>query len=264
MPESVSTSIIESSSSNNVFLETKHLSFYYAKTRVLRNINLKFEEKSLTALIGPSGSGKSTLLRCFNRIYELHPKQRIEGEILLEGQNILSSDVDVNELRKDIGMVFQKPTPFPMTIFDNIAFAVKLHEKLSKSDLADRVEQSLRQAALWEEVKDKLYDAGTHLSGGQQQRLSIARTIAIKPKILLLDEPTSALDPISAARVEELVTELNKEYTIIMVTHNLKQAQRISENTIFMSEGKIIEYNSTEELFNNPADEKTKTYIAEY
>lgn len=175
------------------FLQTKNLSFFYANTRVLRNIDLTFKEKSLTALIGPSGSGKSTLLRCFNRIFELHPKQRVEGEILLEGQNILSDDIDVNELRKDIGMVFQKPTPFPMTIFDNIAFAVKLHEKLSKAELADRVEHALRQAALWAEVKDKLYDAGTHLSGGQQQRLSIARTIAIRPKILLLDEPTSAL-----------------------------------------------------------------------
>lgn len=246
------------------FLQTKNLNFYYAASRVLRNINLSFKENSLTALIGPSGSGKSTLLRCFNRIFELHPKQRIEGEILLQGNNILDSDVDVNELRKTIGMVFQKPTPFPMSIYDNIAFAVRLHEKLSRSDVADRVEQALRQAALWEEVKDKLHDAGTHLSGGQQQRLSIARTIAIRPAILLLDEPTSALDPISGARVEELITELHKDYTIVMVTHNLKQAQRISERTIFMSEGQIIESASTEELFNNPKQEKTKIYIADH
>jgi len=246
------------------FLEAKNLNFFYAKSRVLHNINLSFDNKSLTALIGPSGSGKSTLLRCFNRIYELYPRQRIEGEILLHGENILSGDIDINELRKEIGMVFQKPTPFPMSIFENVAFAIRLHEKLSKSDLADRVELALKQAALWNEVKDKLHDAGTHLSGGQQQRLSIARTIAIRPKILLLDEPTSALDPISSARVEELIVELNKDYTIIMVTHNLKQAQRISERTIFMSEGKIIEHAPTKALFDNPQQEKTKAYIADH
>jgi phosphate transport system ATP-binding protein len=230
----------------------------------LHDINVEFDECSLTALIGPSGSGKSTLLRCFNRIFELHPKQYVDGEILLMGDNILSPEIDVNELRKEIGMVFQKPTPFPMSIFDNVAFAVKLHEKLNKADLADRVEQALKQAALWDEVKDKLHDAGTHLSGGQQQRLSIARTIAIRPKILLLDEPTSALDPISSAKVEELITQLNKEYTIIMVTHNLKQAQRISERTIFMSEGKIIESALTEELFSEPKQAKTKDYITDH
>ncbi len=246
------------------FLETKDLNFFYAKSRVLHDINVEFDECSLTALIGPSGSGKSTLLRCFNRIFELHPKQYVDGEILLMGDNILSPEIDVNELRKEIGMVFQKPTPFPMSIFDNVAFAVKLHEKLNKADLADRVEQALKQAALWDEVKDKLHDAGTHLSGGQQQRLSIARTIAIRPKILLLDEPTSALDPISSAKVEELITQLNKEYTIIMVTHNLKQAQRISERTIFMSEGKIIESALTEELFSEPKQAKTKDYITDH
>ncbi|MBX9706036.1 MAG: phosphate ABC transporter ATP-binding protein PstB, partial [Gammaproteobacteria bacterium] len=216
------------------------------------------------ALIGPSGSGKSTLLRCFNRIYELHPRGRITGEILLHGQNILDKDIDVNELRKKIGMVFQKPTPFPMSIFDNIAFAIRLHEKIDKKTLAERVEKALRQAALWDEVKDKLHDAGTHLSGGQQQRLSIARTIAINPEILLLDEPTSALDPISSARVEELIVELNKQYTIIMVTHNLQQARRVSQKTIFISEGKIIEYRDTKDLFSNPKEEKTKIYISEH
>lgn len=246
------------------FLQVKDLNFYYAKTTVLRDINLDIAEKSLVALIGPSGSGKSTLLRCFNRIYELHPRGRITGEILLHGQNILDKDIDVNELRKKIGMVFQKPTPFPMSIFDNIAFAIRLHEKIDKKTLAERVEKALRQAALWDEVKDKLHDAGTHLSGGQQQRLSIARTIAINPEILLLDEPTSALDPISSARVEELIVELNKQYTIIMVTHNLQQARRVSQKTIFISEGKIIEYRDTEDLFNDPKEEKTKIYIAEH
>lgn len=246
------------------FLKTKHLNFFYAKTKVLHDINLTFKEKSLTALIGPSGSGKSTLLRCFNRIYELYPRLRIEGKILLDGQDILDEKIDVNELRKEIGMVFQKPTPFPMSIFENVAFALRLHEELSKNEIAKRVEESLRQAALWDEVKDKLHDAGTHLSGGQQQRLSIARTIAVRPKILLLDEPTSSLDPISSARVEELITELNKDYTIVMVTHNLKQAQRISEQTIFISEGRIIEYAATAELFENPKHEKTKDYITDH
>lgn len=246
------------------FLQVKNLNFYYAKTTVLRDINLNIAEKSLVALIGPSGSGKSTLLRCFNRIYELHPRGRISGEILLHGQNILAKNIDVNELRKKIGMVFQKPTPFPMSIFDNIAFAIRLHEKIDKKTLAERVEKALRQAALWDEVKDKLHDAGTHLSGGQQQRLSIARTIAINPEILLLDEPTSALDPISSARVEELIVELNKQYTIIMVTHNLQQAKRVSQKTIFISEGKIIEYRNTQDLFKNPKEEKTKIYIAEH
>lgn len=246
------------------FLATKHLDFYYAQYQALHDINVRFTKNTITALIGPSGSGKTTLLRCFNRIYELQPKQKIRGKILLEGQNILDAKLDVNQLRRKIGMVFQKPTPFPLSIFDNIAFALKLHEKLGKTELADRVEQALKQAALWNEVKDKLHDAGTHLSGGQQQRLCIARTIAIRPEILLLDEPTSALDPISTAKVEELIQSLRENFTLLMVTHNLKQAERIAEDTIFMSDGKIIEHAPTVELFSNPEDERTARYIEDH
>ena len=203
-----------------------------------------------------------TLIRTFNRIFELYPGQSVTGEILLEGQNILSKELDINQLRKKIGMVFQKPTPFPMTIFDNIAFAIRLHEKLSKAELSDRVEEALVQSALWDEVKDKLYSAGSRLSGGQQQRLCIARTLAIKPEILLLDEPTSALDPISTGKIEELIHKLKEEYTIIMVTHNLRQAQRISDKTIFMVDGKIVEQDKTNQLFSSPKEPQTQHYIS--
>jgi len=244
------------------YFEVRDLHFFYGKEAALSKINTTIEKHKTTAIIGPSGSGKSTLLRTFNRIYELYAGQSTSGEILLEGQNLLDSKVDVNQLRKKISMVFQKPTPFPMSIFDNVAFALKLHEKPSKSELSDRVEEALVQAAIWDEVKDKLHSAGTSLSGGQQQRLCIARTLAIKPDILLLDEPTSALDPISAGKIETLVHELKEKYTIVMVTHNLRQAQRISDKTIFMANGKIIEQAKTSDLFNKPTDPQTIQYIS--
>lgn len=246
------------------YLSMRHINFYYADQQALHDINLEFAEKTITALIGPSGCGKSTLLRCFNRIYELHPRQRIEGEILLNEQNLLSKKLDINVLRSRIGMVFQKPTPFPMSIFDNIAFAVKLHEKLSKTDLEERVQQSLEKAALWSEVKDKLYQAGTHLSGGQQQRLCIARSIAIQPDILLLDEPTSALDPISSAKVEELIAGLKDEFTILLVTHHLKQAQRLSDRTILLDSGHVLEQGETQQFFTKPVEAKTAAYISQH
>ncbi len=241
--------------------EVKHLDFYYGQQQVLFDIQAVFRERDVTALIGPSGSGKSTLLRALNRIYELYLQQRAQGEILLNGTNILDASLDVNMLRKRIGMVFQKPTPFPMSIFDNVAFALRLHYKISKADLHERVEKALQQAALWDEVKDKLHDAGTHLSGGQQQRLCIARTIAIQPQVILLDEPTSALDPISTGKIEELIHKLKQKFTIVMVTHNLKQAERIATDTIFMREGHIVESGPTRQLFKAPKDERTKHYI---
>ena len=246
------------------YLYTESLNFYYADYQALHEINTGFEKNSITTLIGPSGSGKTTLLRTFNRIFEMQPKQKVTGKIILNGTNILAKNVDVNVLRRKIGMVFQKPTPFPMTIFDNVAFALKLHEKLSKADLADRVEQALKHAAVWDEVKDKLHNAGMHLSGGQQQRLCIARTIAIQPEVLLLDEPTSALDPISTAKIEELILKLEKDYTIIMVTHNLKQAKRLGKQTLFMKAGAIIEQGTTEAVFNDPKDKRTAHYIEEH
>lgn len=246
------------------YLYTKDLNFYYDDYQALHHINVAFDAKTTTTLIGPSGSGKSTLLRTFNRIFELQPKQHITGEIVFDGQNILDPSVDVNAVRRKIGMVFQKPTPFPMTIFDNVAFAIRLHEKLKKDELEYRVEKALKQAAVWDEVKDKLHNAGSHLSGGQQQRLCIARTIAIQPEILLLDEPTSALDPISTAKIEELVRELRKDFTIIMVTHNLKQAERLGDNTIFMADGHIVEHAETKSLFSNPKNERTAKYIQDH
>jgi phosphate transport system ATP-binding protein len=246
------------------YLTVQGLNFYYADFHALHDINVHFEKNTTTTLIGASGSGKTTLLRSFNRIYELQHRQRATGKILLEGQNILDDKIDVNLLRRKVGMVFQKPTPFPMTIFDNVAFALKLHEKLTKAEIAVRVEEALRHAALWDEVKDKMHNAGSHLSGGQQQRLCIARTIAIKPDILLLDEPTSALDPISTAKIEELVHKLEKDFTILMVTHNLKQAQRLGDHTVFLGNGKIIEQGPTAEVFANPKDERTANYIEEH
>jgi len=243
------------------YLRTENLNFYYHDNHVLHDINVAFKRNHITALIGPSGSGKSTLLRCFNRIFELYAKLNIDGNIWLQDQNLLDRNVDINCLRSRIGMVFQKPTPFPMSIFENIAFALRLHEKLSKSEIADRVEEALQKAAIWNEVKDKLHEAGTHLSGGQQQRLCIARTIAVRPDILLLDEPTSALDPISSASIEELISTLKQDYTILLVTHNLKQAKRISDETIFMSQGHIIEHNQTAEFFAHPQRPETQQYI---
>lgn len=245
-------------------IETRHLNFFYADHHVLKDINLSFKRHHITAIIGPSGSGKSTLLRCFNRIYELYPKLKANGEILVDGQNILTPGTNLNALRARIGMVFQKPTPFPMSIYDNIAFALKLHEKLNKSAMKERIEKALHQAALWDEVKDKLHNAGTHLSGGQQQRLCIARTIAINPEILLLDEPTSALDPIATAKIEQLILELKENFTILMVTHNIKQAQRISDETVFLRQGELFEYGKTDEFFSQPKHPETASYIADH
>jgi phosphate transport system ATP-binding protein len=242
-------------------LEIKNLNFFYGNFQGLKNINLGIAEKRVTAFIGPSGCGKSTLLRTLNRMYSLYPGQRAEGEINFYGQNILDAKQDLNLLRSRIGMVFQKPTPFPMSIYDNIAFGVRLYENLSSSEMDDRVEWSLRKAAIWDEAKDKLSQSGLSLSGGQQQRLCIARSVAIKPSILLLDEPTSALDPISTAKVEELVHELKQDYTIAIVTHNMQQAARVSDYTAYMYLGELIEFGDTEQLFFKPKRTETEDYI---
>ena len=242
-------------------IEFKDFNFYYGKFHALKNINFKMARHKCTAFIGPSGCGKSTLLRTINRMYDLYPEQRAEGQLLFDGRNLLGSDIDVSVLRAKIGMVFQKPTPFPMSIYDNIAFGVKLHEKLSSKDMDDRVEWALRKAALWHEVKDKLNQSGMSLSGGQQQRLCIARGIAVKPEVILLDEPTSALDPISTARIEELIDELKAEFTIVIVTHNMQQAARISDYTAYMYLGEMVEFGVTDELFVKPKKKETEDYI---
>ncbi len=239
----------------------KDLNFFYGKFHALKGINLEIPEKKVTAFIGPSGCGKSTLLRTFNRMYELYPEQRAEGQILLDGENLLTSKKDVALIRAKIGMVFQKPTPFPMSIYDNIAFGVRLFENLSSSDMDDRVEWALRKAALWTEVKDKLNQSGAGLSGGQQQRLCIARGIAIKPEILLLDEPCSALDPISTAKIEELIAELKNDYTVVIVTHNMQQAARCSDFTAYMYLGDLVEVGPTEQIFFKPTRTETEDYI---
>ena len=242
-------------------LVTRDLNFYYGNARALKDINLSIAEKMVTAFIGPSGCGKSTLLRTFNRMYQLYPKQKATGEILLDGVNILDKMQDMNMLRAKIGMVFQKPTPFPMSIYDNIAFGVKLYEKLSKNDMDERVEWALQKAALWTEAKDKLNQSGTSLSGGQQQRLCIARAIAVKPQVLLLDEPTSALDPISTAHIEKLIDELKTDFTIAIVTHNMQQAARVSDFTAYMYLGDLIEFGDTSTVFTNPKRKETEDYI---
>jgi phosphate transport system ATP-binding protein len=242
-------------------LVVKDLNFYYGNDRALKDVNLTIPEKMVTAFIGPSGCGKSTLLRTFNRMYELYPKQKATGEILLDGQNLLEKRQDLNTLRAKIGMVFQKPTPFPMSIYDNITFGVKLYENLNQHDMSERVEWALQKAALWNEVKDKLKQSGTGLSGGQQQRLCIARAIAVKPEVLLLDEPTSALDPISTAHIERLIDELKKEFTIVIVTHNMQQAARISDYTAYMYLGELIEFGDTSAVFTNPKRKETEDYI---
>jgi len=242
-------------------LAIRNLNFYYGKFHGLKNVNLDIFEGKVTAFIGPSGCGKSTLLRTLNRMYSLYPGQQAQGEILLEGKNILDPKQDLNLLRARVGMVFQKPTPFPMSIYDNIAFGVKLYEKLSRSEMDDRVEWALTKAALWGEVKDKLGQSGLSLSGGQQQRLCIARTVAVKPKVILLDEPTSALDPISTAKVEELVHELKSDYTVAIVTHNMQQAARVSDFTAYMYLGELIEFGQTEQIFMKPARQETEDYI---
>ena len=239
----------------------KDLNFHYGLYQALKSVNLSIPEKKVTAFIGPSGCGKSTLLRTFNRMYELYPKQKATGEIILDGENILDAQQDLNRLRAKVGMVFQKPTPFPMSIFDNITFGVKLYESLGKRDMADRVEWALRKAAPWNEVKDKLKQNGDSLSGGQQQRLCIARAIAVKPEVVLLDEPASALDPISTAHIEELIHELKKDYTIIIVTHNMQQAARVSDYTAYMYLGELIEFGNTDMIFTTPKKTATEDYI---
>jgi phosphate transport system ATP-binding protein len=237
------------------------LDFFYSQSKALKDISLSLYENKATAFIGPSGCGKSTLLRVLNRMYDLYPNQRAEGEVLLDGEDILSPRQDVNLLRARIGMVFQKPTPFPMSIYENVAFGIRLYERLSKSELDGRVETSLRRAALWDEVKDKLAANGQSLSGGQQQRLCIARTVAVKPEVILLDEPCSALDPISTAKIEELIDELKDDYTIVIVTHNMQQAARVSDFTAFMYLGQLIEFGSTSKIFTAPSDRRTQDYI---
>jgi len=242
-------------------LEVKNLNFYYGKYQAIKDVNLSIKEDKVTAFIGPSGCGKSTLLRTFNRMYELYPGQRAEGEINLDGENLLTSKMDISLIRAKVGMVFQKPTPFPMSIYDNIAFGVRLFEKLSKGEMDERVEWALSKAALWNEVKDKLNQSGNGLSGGQQQRLCIARGVAIKPEVLLLDEPCSALDPISTAKIEELIAELKSDYTVVIVTHNMQQAARCSDYTAYMYLGELMEYGETDQIFVKPARKETEDYI---
>ena len=248
-------------SANKDKIVVRDLNFYYGETHALKEVNINLCEGQVTAFIGPSGCGKSTLLRVLNRMYDLYPAQRAEGEVLLDGENILSKNLDLNLLRSRVGMVFQKPTPFPMTIYDNIAFGIRLYEKLPKSEMDGRVESALRRSALWGEVKDKLSASGLSLSGGQQQRLCIARTVAIKPEVILFDEPCSALDPISTAKVEELIQELSENYTIAIVTHNMQQAARVSDKTAFMYLGELIEFDSTSKMFTAPHDPRTQDYI---
>jgi phosphate transport system ATP-binding protein len=242
-------------------IEVSNLSFFYGTFKGLKDINLNIAEHKVTAFIGPSGCGKSTLLRTFNRMYSLYPGQRAEGQIKLYGQDILDPGQDLNLLRARVGMVFQKPTPFPMSIYDNIAFGVRLYENLNRSDMDDRVEWALSKAAIWNEVKDKLGQSGLSLSGGQQQRLCIARGIAVKPSVLLLDEPTSALDPISTGKVEELISTLKNDYTVVIVTHNMQQAARVSDYTAYMYLGELIEFGQTEAIFMKPNRQETEDYI---
>ena len=239
----------------------RDLNFYYGQTQALKGVTLPLREGKVTAFIGPSGCGKSTLLRVLNRMYDLYPNQRAEGEVLLDGENILDADLDLNLLRARVGMVFQKPTPFPMTIYDNIAFGIRLYEKLPKSEMDGRVESALRRSALWTEVKDKLNASGLSLSGGQQQRLCIARTVAIRPEVILFDEPCSALDPISTAKIEELIDELSGDYTIAIVTHSMQQAARVSQFTAFMYLGEMVEFDETSKVFTSPRDKRTQDYI---
>src|SRR5271163_1352624 len=239
----------------------RNLDFFYGDARALKSVSLPLYENKVTAFIGPSGCGKSTLLRVLNRMYDLYPNQRATGDVILDGMNILSPKQDLNLLRARIGMVFQKPTPFPMSIYENVAFGIRLYDRLSKSELDERVETSLRRAALWEEVKNKLAANGQSLSGGQQQRLCIARTVAVRPEVILFDEPCSALDPISTAKIEELIDELKEDYTIVIVTHNMQQAARVSEFTAFMYLGELIEFDSTSKIFTAPRDQRTQDYI---
>ena len=242
-------------------LKVRNLNFYYGKFQALKNINLDIAEKRVTAFIGPSGCGKSTLLRVFNRMFELYPEQRAEGEVAIDGENILKSKEDVALIRAKIGMIFQKPTPFPMSIYDNIAFGVRLFESLTRAKMDERVEWALRKAALWNEVKDKLQQNGTSLSGGQQQRLCIARGIAVRPEVILFDEPCSALDPISTSKIEELIEELKADFTVAIVTHNMQQAARVSDYTAYMYLGEMLEFGETDQIFIKPARKETEDYI---
>ncbi|HHF5360239.1 TPA: phosphate ABC transporter ATP-binding protein PstB [Haemophilus influenzae] len=242
-------------------IAVQNLNFYYEDFHALKNINLRIAKNKVTAFIGPSGCGKSTLLRSFNRMFELYPNQKATGEINLDGENLLTTKMDISLIRAKVGMVFQKPTPFPMSIYDNIAFGVRLFEKLSKEKMNERVEWALTKAALWNEVKDKLHKSGDSLSGGQQQRLCIARGIAIKPSVLLLDEPCSALDPISTMKIEELITELKQDYTVVIVTHNMQQATRCSDYTAFMYLGELVEFGQTQQIFDRPKIQRTEYYI---
>jgi phosphate transport system ATP-binding protein len=246
---------------NTAKISARNFNFYYGKFHALKDVNLDIPEKQVTAFIGPSGCGKSTLLRTLNRMYDLYPGQTAQGELLLDGKNVLDKSMDINLLRARVGMVFQKPTPFPMSIYNNISFGVKLYQRLSRSEMDDRVEWALRKAALWDEVKDILGQSGLSLSGGQQQRLCSARSVAVKPEVVLLDEPTSALDPISTAKIEELVYELKSEYTIVIVTHNMQQAARVSDLTAYMYLGELVEVGKTDMIFTNPKQKATEDYI---
>ena len=246
---------------DEIKISVRHLNFYYGNHQALFDNNIEIRKNRVTAVIGPSGCGKSTHLRIYNRIYQRYREQRAEGEILIDGENILSPETDVLELRRKVGMIFQKPTPFPMSVFDNVAYGMRLHYKLSRSEIADRVEERLRGAAIWDEVKDKLKKPGTALSGGQQQRLCIARAIAIQPEVLLMDEPTSAIDPIGTSKIEDLIGELKKSFTVVIVTHNMQQAARVSDYTAFFYKGVIVEYGNTQQLFTKPREKKTEDYI---
>ena len=252
---------LDASATSAPKLAARGLDFFYGDFHAVRNIAMDIPEKQVTALIGPSGCGKSTLLRVFNRIYALYPGQRASGSVVLDGENILDPKYPINRLRSKVGMVFQKPVPFPMTIFENVAYGIRHHECIGKAEMETRVEQALRQAALWDEVKDKLGKSALGLSGGQQQRLCIARAVALKPEVLLLDEPTSALDPISTSRIEQLIDELKREYTIMIVTHNMQQAARVSDFTAFMYLGDMVEHGPTETIFSNPTKQQTEDYI---
>ena len=242
-------------------LAARQLNFYYGGAQALKDIDLDIADRKVTAIIGPSGCGKSTLLRVFNRIYEIYPNQTASGEVMLDGENVLDRNYSINQLRAKVGMVFQKPVPFPMSIYENVAYAIRHYERLPRSGLDDRVEQALRQAALWDEVKSKLRQSGLSLSGGQQQRLCIARAVALKPEVILFDEPTSALDPIATGRIEELITELKSDYCIAIVTHNMQQAARNSDYTAFMYLGELIEFDETERIFTHPKERRTEDYI---
>ena len=247
--------------SNNACISIRDLNFYYGETHALKNVSIDFPDRQTTAMIGPSGCGKSTLLRVLNRMYDLYPGQRAEGEVLMNGQNIISPGQDLNQLRRRVGMVFQKPTPFPKSIYENVLFGVRLHEKLSKAEMDERVEWALTRAALWGEVKDRLHSSATGLSGGQQQRLCIARSIAVRPDVLLLDEPTSALDPISTLKIEELVDELKQDFCIVIVTHNMQQAGRCADQVAFFYLGELVEAGPSSQIFTAPRERKTQEYI---